>query len=91
MLENLCLAAERSPDSMFRTSIHGSGIHWMAHSSGSWLGFRELRICGVQISNGVVIKRCTSEEGRAFQDGRGCGAGGRGSQLWLIANCVTLA
>ncbi|KAG7172553.1 hypothetical protein Hamer_G020110 [Homarus americanus] len=76
---------------MFRTSSHGSGIHQMAHSSGSWLGFRELRICVVQISNGVIMKRCTREEGKAFLDGRGCGAGGQRRRLWLIANCVTLA
>ncbi|KAG7154076.1 hypothetical protein Hamer_G013067 [Homarus americanus] len=75
---------------MFRTSSHGSEIHWMAHNSGSWLGSPELRICAVQILNGIIMKRCTREEGRAFRDGRGCGAGGRRSLLWLIANCGTL-
>ncbi|KAG7173936.1 hypothetical protein Hamer_G021383 [Homarus americanus] len=76
---------------MFRTSSHGSWLHWMAHSLGSWLGSPELRICVVQISNGVEMKRCTREEGRAFREGRGWGAGGWWNRLWLIANCVTLA
>ncbi|KAG7167059.1 hypothetical protein Hamer_G005385 [Homarus americanus] len=76
---------------MFRTSCHEPGIHWMAHTLGSWLGSPELRICVVQISKGVVMKRCTREERGAFLDGRGCGAGGQWSWLWLIANCVTLA
>ncbi|KAG7162422.1 hypothetical protein Hamer_G007957 [Homarus americanus] len=64
---------------MFRTSSHGSRIRWVAHSLVSWLNSPELRICVVQISNGVVMKRCTREEGRALQDGRGCGVGDRWS------------
>ncbi|KAG7176101.1 hypothetical protein Hamer_G023845 [Homarus americanus] len=80
---------------MFRTLSHGSWMKRMAHSLGSWLGSPELRFCVVEISNGIVTKRCM-REGRAFQDGTRVQSwwslvGDRRSQLCLIANCVTLA
>ncbi|KAG7168741.1 hypothetical protein Hamer_G025811 [Homarus americanus] len=59
----------------------------MAHNSGSWLGSPELRICVAQISNGVIMKRCTREESRAFRDGRGCVAGGLWSGEQVVVDC----
>ncbi|KAG7164290.1 hypothetical protein Hamer_G030507 [Homarus americanus] len=63
LLHNHCpTPVTRSPDSMFRTSshgswkhwmAHGSWIHWMAHSLGSWFGSPGLRNCVVQILIGA--------------------------------------